>query len=157
MDLTPRTHSDSIDIAATPQEVYAVVSDVTRTGEWSPTCRECRWEEGDGPRVGASFIGRNETPDRTWETRSEVVAAEPGSEFAWMVGKGFVRWSFAMRPTQGGGTELTQSWEFTSAGLTFFETTFGEGAARAAEDRTKAAHHDIPATLAAIKRILEGE
>ena len=24
-------------------EAYALVSDVTRTGQWSPTCRACRW------------------------------------------------------------------------------------------------------------------
>ena len=56
--------------------MYSAVSDVTRTGEWSPVCQECWWDEGDGPVVGAHFTGRNVLPERTWETRSEVVAAE---------------------------------------------------------------------------------
>ena len=53
-----------------------MVSDVTRMGEWSPVCKACWWDDGDSPRVGAWFTGRNELPERTWETRSEVVAAE---------------------------------------------------------------------------------
>ena len=85
------THSGTVVIAADPETVYDVVSDVTRTGEWSPICEACWWESGDepgpdGPREGAWFVGRNKTPARTWETRSLVVAAERGREFAWLVG-----------------------------------------------------------------------
>ena len=36
--------------------------------------------------MGAWFTGRNEVPGRTWETRSKVVAADRGREFAWVVG-----------------------------------------------------------------------
>ena len=74
--MTPRTHSDSLVVGRPPREVYDLVADVTRMGEYSPICKECWWDEGDGPRVGAWFTGRNELPDRTWETRSEVVAAD---------------------------------------------------------------------------------
>ncbi len=62
-----------------------MVADVTRMGEWSPVCKACWWEEGDGPAEGAWFTGRNELPDRTWETRSLVVAADRGTEFAFQV------------------------------------------------------------------------
>ena len=48
-------------------------------GEWSPICRACWWDEGAGPEAGAWFTGRNETPERTWETRCQVVAADAGS------------------------------------------------------------------------------
>ena len=61
--------SESISVAVTPDELYALVSDVTRMGEWSPICRACWWDEGAGPQVGAWFTGRNETAERTWETR----------------------------------------------------------------------------------------
>ena len=64
-------HSDSIVIARSPEDVYDMVSDVTRMGEWSPVCKACWWDEGGSPRVGAWFTGRNELPDRTWETRPE--------------------------------------------------------------------------------------
>ena len=73
--------SQTIHVSVPPDDLYEMVSDVTRMGEWSPVCRECWWDEGAGPHVGAWFTGRNETPERTWETRSQVVAAEPGRRF----------------------------------------------------------------------------
>lgn len=76
----------SIVVQAPPDAVCDLVSDVTRTGEWSPVCASCWWDEGAGPWKGAWSTGRNEVPGRTWETRSQVVAAEPGREFAFVVG-----------------------------------------------------------------------
>jgi hypothetical protein len=146
------THSDSIVVRTSPEELYDLVSDVTRTGEWSPVCRACWWDEGDVPRVGAWFTGRNEVPGRTWETRSQVVVADPGREFAWLVGGRLVRWSFTLEPVEG-GTRLTESWEFLPAGQEMFVERYGDGAAAQVEDRTRAAHEGIPVTLAAIARI----
>ena len=92
------THSESIVIGCSAQTLYDMVADVTRIGEWSPVCRTCWWDEGDGPRVGAWFTGRNELPERTWETRSEVVVADRGREFAFVVGGTFARWGYTFTP-----------------------------------------------------------
>jgi len=151
-----REFSDSVHIAREPQVVYDLVSDVTRTGEWSPICRACWWDDGDGPRAGAWFTGRNETPDRVWESRSQVETAEPGREFSWLVGKGYVRWSYTMAAVDG-GTELTESWHFLPAGITRFHKGYGAEADREIRIRTEAALAGIPVTLAAIKRIAEAE
>ena len=158
--MAPLTHSGSVVVAGSPEALYDLVSDVTRTGEWSPVCRACWWDEGwqgeDGrPRAGAWFTGRNEVPGRTWDTRSQVVVADRGREFAWLVGGRLVRWSFTFEPVEG-GTRLTESWEFLPAGQEFFAERYGDGAAAQVEDRTRAAHEGIPATLAAVKRIAEG-
>ena len=75
MTATKLTHSGSLVISAAPEDLYDMVADVTRMGEWSPICKSCWWDEGAGPQVGAWFTGRNELPERTWETRSEVVGA----------------------------------------------------------------------------------
>lgn len=147
-------YAESITIAATPEEVYATVSDVTRTGEWSPVCTACWWDEGDGPRVGARFTGRNVTPERTWETTSEVVVADSGVAFGWSVGPGRVNWTYRMRAVEG-GTELTESWEFTPEGQAFFVEKYGADAAAQAAEREAAARAGIPQTLAAIRRIIE--
>lgn len=156
MDAASRTHAESVFVRAAPGELYALVSDVTRTGDWSPVCRECWWDEGDGPRVGAWFTGRNVETDRTWETRSQVVAAEPGREFAWVVGRGYVRWGFLLEPgDEVDTTTLTETWEFTGAGQKFFVERFGDDAPGQVEGRTHAARVGISATLAAIKRIAE--
>jgi Polyketide cyclase / dehydrase and lipid transport len=146
--------SDSIDVALAPDELYALISDVTRTGEWSPICRACWWDEGAGPRAGAWFTGRNEIPERTWETRSQVTVAEPGREFTWEVNNGWVRWSYTLEPTDG-GTRLTESWEFLPLGREGFRERYGDDADAHIAARTEAAHRGIPETLAAIKKVAE--
>ena len=148
------TFADSIHIDADPATVYAAVSDVTRTGEWSPVCKECWWDEGEGPRVGAFFTGRNVTPDREWETRSQVTIADEGRAFGWSVGPGRVNWAYRMEAS-GDGTLLTESWEFPPEGRAFFVERFGDDADAQIAQRTAAAHEGIPATLTAIKRVIE--
>lgn len=153
--MQPLTHAESILVAAPPEVLYDLVSDVTRTGEWSPVCRACAWDDGATGQVGDWFTGHNETPTRTWETRSQVVAAERGREFAWVVGAGVVRWGYALDPVEG-GTRLTENWEFLPAGHDVFRERYGDDAAAQIEDRRQAALEGIPATLAAIKAIAEG-
>lgn len=150
------THAESILIAASPEEVYATVSDVTRTGEWSPVCQECWWEEGEPAQLGSIFKGRNVTPERTWETRSEVIAADRGRAFGWSVEGGRVFWSYTMQPNAG-GTLLTESWEFTAKGLDFFAQRFGADAPTEIEHRRQSAETGIPVTLRALKQVIEAE
>lgn len=147
-------NTETVQVAASPEVVYDLVSDVTRTGEWSPTCRECRWEEGEPATVGAVFVGRNETPERTWETRSRVVVADPGTAFAWHVGEGFVHWRYELEAADG-GTRLTQRWEVLPAGVERFEELYGEEAWTQLEQRRRSAVDDMPLSLATIKAIAE--
>ena len=146
--------SKSIHVNVSPDDLYALVSDVTRMDEWSPICRACWWDEGDGPRVGAWFTGRNETPERTWETRSQVVAAEAGRIFAWQVNNGWVHWEYSFEP-DGDGTRLTERWEFLPAGIAGFHERYGGQAQAEIEKRHDAARSGIPATLSAIKKAAE--
>jgi hypothetical protein len=148
------TYSDSIVVARSPEELYDMVSDVTRMGEWSPVCKACWWEEGDGARVGATFTGRNELPDRTWETRSEVVAADPGREFAFVVQMTGTRWGYTFSPVED-GTRLTESWEFPPKAVAVFQQRFGDDAEAQIENRVEGARSGIAATLAAIKKAAE--
>ncbi|HTZ43998.1 MAG TPA: SRPBCC family protein [Jatrophihabitans sp.] len=152
--MTDYTHSEAVVVAVSPETLYDLVSDVTRTGEWSPTCTGCVWDDGAGPQVGAWFTGYNATPARQWQTRSRVVTADRGTEFAWAVGEDYVRWSFRLAPHDG-GTLLTETWQFTPAGQAMFAQRYGDDAPAQIADRTQMAHEGIPATLAAIKRIAE--
>jgi Polyketide cyclase / dehydrase and lipid transport len=150
-------HSGSIVIDCPPEDLYALISDVTNTGAWSPVCKACWWDEGEGPRVGAMFTGRNEMGERTWETRSRVLAADPGKEFAWVVAEPptGARWGYTLEAVDG-GTELTETWELGPEGQAFFEQRFpGEGAAQV-QIRAATADKGIAETLAAIKRTAEG-
>ncbi len=148
------SYSESIFVARPPADLYDMIADVSRMGEWSPNCRACWWDDGDGPRIGGWFTGRNETADRTWETRSEVIVAEPGREFAFVVGESLVRWGYTFSPAEG-ETQLTESWEFLPAGIAMFKQRYGDDAEAQIADRTQAAHGGIPVTLAAIKRAAE--
>ena len=48
----------SLHMDATTEEVWALVSDVTRIGEFSPETFEARWRRcSAGPEVGARFKG----------------------------------------------------------------------------------------------------
>lgn len=147
------SHSESIRIEATPQAVYDLVSDITRTGEWSPICVGCTWDDGDGPHVGGRFTGHNRKPDREWSTTCEVVAAEPGREFAWVV-NGLVRWGYELEP-DGPGTRLTETWHLSEAGRDFFRERYGATGDEEIAIRAADARSGIPAGLAAIKRIAE--
>lgn len=153
--------SDSVLVSRTPDEVYALVSDVTLMGGWSPVCKACWWEDAresaDAATVGAWFIGRNETAERTWETRSQVVAADPGREFAWEVNGGWVRWGFVLEPAgeAGQSTLLTQVWNFLPRGIAGFRERFGERAEAEIAIRIDEATSGIPQTLAAIKASAE--
>ncbi len=109
---------------------------------------------GGGPQVGAWFTGRNETR-RTWETRSQVVAADPGRKFAWQVNNGWVHWEYTFEP-EDGGTRLTESWEFLPP-ASRVPRALRRRRRRRDRKRHDAAKSGIPATLAAIKKAAEAK
>lgn len=149
-------HSESILVSVPPEQLYDLVSDIARTGEWSPICTGCTWEDGAGPLEGAWFTGRNQARERTWETRSRVVVADRGREFAWLVGDGLVRWGYTFEP-ENGSTRLTESWEFRPEGLAMFRERYAGTADVEIKIRADDAHASIPVTLAAIKRVAESD
>jgi hypothetical protein len=77
-------------IQASPEAVYALVSDVTRMGDWSPEPYRCQWIDGaSGPAVGARFKARNRRGRLRWINKPEVIVADPGLEFSfrrWVAG-----------------------------------------------------------------------
>jgi Polyketide cyclase / dehydrase and lipid transport len=156
------TFSDSIIISRHRDELYDMVSDVNRMGQWSPICKACWWDDGDGPSVGAWFTGRNESPERTgdtrsqWETRSEVTVADRGREFTFVVGGSWIQWSYTFTDTPR-GTRVAESWAFLPEGIARFHDRFGDDAEAQIAQRIEAAHRGIPETLAAIKRVAEAE
>lgn len=96
-------------IAATPAQAYGLVSEVSLIGTWSPSASEVKYDDGAGPQTGAWFSGRNRRGDSEWTTRSQVLKAEPGETFAFVV-EGLVQWCWTFRPL-GTGTVAEQSWQ----------------------------------------------
>jgi len=100
----------AVHVAASPQRVYDVVSDVTRMGEWSPETVRCEWLDGaSGPVVGARFKGSNQRGLARWSTRPHVVTADPGVEFAFVVDD-LTKWSYRFE-VDGDGCRLVESFE----------------------------------------------
>ena len=112
------------------------------------------WEEGDGPSVGAVFAGRNETPERTWEMKNKVVAADRGNEFAWEVQGTHARWGYTFAPVDG-GTEVTERWDLPAEGIAFFEERMGDDAPAQIKAREQGAVVGMQQTLAAMKEAAE--
>jgi len=101
----------TIRIAASPQRVYDLVSDVASMGRLSPECTGGKWlDDATGPAVGARFKGTNKRGFVRWSTVNTVVAAEPGKAFAFETKQSGFRWSYAFA-ADGDGTLVTESRE----------------------------------------------
>lgn len=109
-------------VQASPDDVYDLVSDVTRIPLWSPECVRCEW-------VGLDrFKGWNRRGKGRWSTTSRVVVREAGRAFGFATRLGrkdFTRWTYRMEPgEQPGTTVLTEEFELCrplSAPIVWFE------------------------------------
>jgi hypothetical protein len=102
----------TIHINASPDDVYALVSDVTRMGEWSPETIGATWVDGaTGPVVGAKFKGTNKLGPFKWSTTPVVTECVAGQLFAFDAGGTEWRYSFTQAD---GGTSVTESFTVNS-------------------------------------------
>jgi hypothetical protein len=142
-------------VAATPDVVYAMVSDVTRMGSWSPETTSCRWLGGaTGPAVGAAFRGTNKRGPLLWQTTCTVTAADPGRRFAFDVAFGpapIASWAYDLEPLGAGGTRVTESWTDRRHGSMRLASVPVMGI----RDRAGHNRRGMQATLAALKRAAE--
>lgn len=141
-------------IDASPDEVWALVGDPARMGEWSPECRRVRWLGSvTGPAVGARFRGDNRIGWRRWSTTGTVSTYEPGRAVAWDVSVGplaVARWSYRVEP-DGTGCILTESFEDRRGALI---TVIGS-AARGVGDTETHNRAGMAQTLANVKAAAE--
>jgi hypothetical protein len=94
-------------------ELYSLVSDLPRMGEWSPENTGGRWVDGaEGPVVGARFKGSNKKGLARWSTDVVVTIAEPGRQFSFDVSRGPIKianWNYRFEP-DGAKTLVTETW-----------------------------------------------
>ncbi len=99
-----------------PEEVFALISDITRTGEWSPECTGGRWiGEATVPGIGAKFEGDNALKIagvtlKKWTTTSAVTAYEPGKVFEFLAEE-YTTWRYEIEAVDGGSL-VTESFAF---------------------------------------------
>jgi uncharacterized protein YndB with AHSA1/START domain len=110
--------SVTLHMSAPPEAVWALVSDITQMGEYSPEVVEAEWLDGSsGPRLGARYRGhvrRNEKWPVLYWTTCEVTECEPGRvfEFAVMLHQWRMNtWRYEFRATNDGGSDVTESFD----------------------------------------------
>ncbi|OMC19554.1 SRPBCC family protein [Mycobacterium colombiense] len=95
------TLTASTDVRAAADQVYAVISDVTRIPEWSPETRRAEWLAPNRFRAwNRRRLGR-------WRTVANVVEAEPGHRFSFVVqamGGDWTQWTYLIEPGSTAGT-----------------------------------------------------
>lgn len=152
----------SVTVAAPPEAVWALVSDVTRVGDWGAECVGAEWLDGaTGPSVGARFAGQQRREDRRWETTSVVVESEPGLSFAWAVGDdpafAAATWRYELAPDRSGGTVVRYRGVMGPgpSGLTAAIAEMPDLEERIVAGRLREHERNMTATLEAIKRAAE--
>jgi uncharacterized protein YndB with AHSA1/START domain len=147
--------SVTVHMAAPAEQVWDLVSDITRIGEFSPETFEAQWLGGAvGPATGARFRGhvrRNGRGPVYW-TVCTVTACDQGREFAFTVGgpRGSTvnSWRYQLQPS-GGGTDVTESFELPDTPFTRLYWRL----AGSARGRTN--ENGMRATLERIKAVVE--
>jgi uncharacterized protein YndB with AHSA1/START domain len=106
----------TVHIDAPPESVWALVSDITRMGEYSPELIEAEWlGDATGPAVGARYRGhvkRNERGPTYW-TECEITECVPGQVFEFVVvfkDRPLNRWRYEFAAVDG-GTAVTESFD----------------------------------------------
>jgi Polyketide cyclase / dehydrase and lipid transport len=106
-------HSDSIDIAAPAEQVFAAISDLPAMERRSPENTGGVWLGGaTGPSLGARFRGTNAHGDDSWATVATVSDFEPPHRFGFNVTFGklkVARWVFDVEETTS-GCRVSEHW-----------------------------------------------
>ena len=111
----------STEIAATPEKVWSIVSDLKRMGEWSPQCRKVI-VRGGTVKLGAKTINVNKRGLLVWPTTAKVVRFEPNKQIAYRIAENHTVWGFEITPTDT-GVRLTERREAKNGQTTKVSST----------------------------------
>jgi len=98
---------ETIEVAAPPAAVWALVSDVARMASWSPQVVKT-FVRGGPVQDGTRFFNLNRRGPLFWPTRAKVVTFEPHRELAFRIKENWTVWSFTLEPTESGGTRVSE-------------------------------------------------
>ncbi|PXX65166.1 uncharacterized protein YndB with AHSA1/START domain [Nocardia tenerifensis] len=112
----PKNLEVTIDIAAPPERVWAVVSDLGRMPEFSPQC--VRMLPLGTPKAGTWVLNLNRDGKKYWPTTARIVRFEPNHAFAFKINENRSIWSYTLEPTET-GTRLIERRDVAN-GITWF-------------------------------------
>jgi hypothetical protein len=118
----PYQISTTIEIAATPEHVWAVLSDLASYPQWHPVFRAVTGQLAAGNKI--TITTAHPVTDRTLTARVRVLAAEPTRQLRWVSNLGVMRSerSFILTP-EAGGTLLEQTATYRGILVRFPEKT----------------------------------
>ena len=110
----PACAQAEVTIAADPQAVYALITDLSTLAACAEETAAMKWLKGDAARPGAVFKGTNRNGLRRWSTKCTVTDAEPGSAFAFDVdylGIPVAHWRYDLAAADGGCRVTERMWD----------------------------------------------
>lgn len=111
--MSEKVISATIEIAASSDTVWSMITDLPRMGEWSPDNTGGTWVGGaTQAEVGAKFKGRNKHGKKKWTGVVVVDEATAPSKFAFTTVAGGMKvgtWTYEIGRTAGGCT-VTETW-----------------------------------------------
>lgn len=102
MDVAPI--EATVEIAAPPASVWALVSDLRNMARWSP--QVVKTFVKTPVREGSTMFNINRRKLLVWPTQAKVVRLVPEREIAFRVKENFTVWSYELEPS-GDGTRVT--------------------------------------------------
>lgn len=147
-------------IAAPPERVWELVSDISVMPRFSDELQSVAWLDDDAPRLGARFTGANAHPlIGTWQTQSCVVEFDPPRVFAWSVGDPeapAATWRFDLHGAHPGTRlDYTASIGQGRSGVTMLIEREPQRRAQIVARRLRQFQDGMAATLAGIKGLAE--
>jgi uncharacterized protein YndB with AHSA1/START domain len=116
MGTLPRNGTVEVTTDASPEQIWDLLADVTRAGEWSHETRGGMWLDGaTSARAGARFKGLNGKGRQRWSRVCEIETADRPHTLAWRtvpsrLFSDSTRWTFAITPVDG-RARITQTFE----------------------------------------------
>lgn len=149
-------------VAAPPERVWELVTDLDTPARFSSEYLGGRWVDGDGPALGGSFVGRNRHPAiGEWEVASFVDVHDDGRAFGWATIDATnpgSRWRFDVTPGADGTTLLRYSMSMGPgpSGITRAITAMPEKEPRILQRRIAEHHTNMRRTVEGIAALAEG-
>ena len=140
-------------IAASPAQVWAVLSDLDRMPEMSPELVRMVPLKRGGLREGQSYLGINKRKWVLWPTRSVVVTVDPEKALAWDTRSSGARWIYELTP-EGDGTRVVHR-RPVPRGLTLIGRLFAPVALGGTEGHADELEVGMGQTLARLKAAVE--
>lgn len=155
-------------VAAAPELVWTLITDVPRVGEWSPECVRVYWLDDAEPlAVGRRFRGHNRADQDGWVVTNVVTRVEPPHAFEWVVLDDAENaahpssiWRYLLDPVvvDGQSHTLVRHW-FThgpgESGLSWMIDQDPDSAHAIVDERTAQLLDHMTVTLARMKAVAE--